>query len=167
MNKALNFVLFIVFAFVFTAEALTANETAGTSQAKSAIINLKKESEQKPISPTGAMKSNFIMLSGAILNIDMTDPGKVKIEVKNDRDNQIHTVEVTPATNITKVTDISELKVGELVRVMAKKADDKEIAMGVMFGKLKKLPAPPKLSLEQAAPALKTPTPAVKSKPKK
>jgi len=96
--------------------------------------------EQKPVSQKGTIKSNFNMLMGPVTKIDATDPSKIKLEVQNERDNQIHEVEVTPATNVTKVTEISELKVGDTVRTMVRKVDDKEVAMGVMFGKFKKPP---------------------------
>ncbi len=87
-------------------------------------------------------RANFSMLYGTVTKIDNSDPANVKLEVKNEADNTSHTVELTAATNVTKVTDISELKTGENVRVMARKIDNKEVAMGVMFGKIRK-PAPP------------------------
>jgi hypothetical protein len=43
---------------------------------------------------------------------------------------------------VTKVTDISELKTGEAIRVMCRKVDDKEVAMGVLFGNIKSMPPP-------------------------
>jgi hypothetical protein len=78
------------------------------------------------------------MLYGTITNIDKADPANVKLEVKNEADNTAHIVELTPNTNVTKTTDISELKAGDTVRVMARKMDNKEVAMSVMFGKIKK-----------------------------
>lgn len=83
-------------------------------------------------------KSNFKMISGTITKIDTADPANVKLEVKSERDNAIHTVTLMPWTNITKVTDVSELRQGEAVRVMARTAEGKEVAMGVLFGKIKK-----------------------------
>jgi len=47
-----------------------------------------------------------------------------------------------PWTNITKVTDLSELKQGEAVRVISRKIDDKNTAMGIVFGNIKNAPAP-------------------------
>ena len=86
---------------------------------------------------------------------DMTDPANVKLEVKNEADNTTHIVELTPTTNVMKATDVSELKAGDNVRVMARKVDNKEVAMNVMFGKIKK-PAP-----RPVRPAAIMPPPAV------
>lgn len=88
-------------------------------------------------------RANFSMLYGAITRIDTADPANVKLEIKNEADNTVHIVDVTPATNVTKATDISELKTGENVRIMARKSDNREVAMGVMFGKIKRLPPRP------------------------
>lgn len=85
-------------------------------------------------------RSEFSMISGKVENIDSSDPANVRITVKNDKDGASRTITVMPWTNITKSADISELKAGEAVRVMARKSQDKEIAMGIMFGKM---PTPP------------------------
>ncbi len=105
-------------------------------------------------------RSNFTMLYGSIAKINASDPANVKLEITNEADNTTHTVEVTPSTNVTKATDASELKTGENVRVMARKVEDKEVAMGVMFGKIKRLPPRP------ASPADAPATPAAAA-PKK
>ena len=96
-------------------------------------------------------KANFSMLAGTIASIDTADPANVKIMVKNDADGTVRTVSVTPWTNITKVTDISELKAGDPVRMMIRKTEDKDVAMGIMFGKFKAMPVP------KAVPAAKVP----------
>jgi hypothetical protein len=111
-------------------------------------------------------RANFNMLYGTITKIDTSDPANVKLEVKNEADNTTHTVELTPATNVTKVTDISELKTGENVRVMARKVDDKEVAMGVMFGKIRK-PAPRPVRPAATTPPPQAAVPAAKQQPKK
>ena len=101
-----------------------------------------------------AAKPNFGMIAGTVVNIDNTDPANVKLQVKNDADGSVRTVTVTPWTNITKVTDISELKAGEAVRMMTRKIDDKDVAMGIMFGKVKTPPPQaPRASTVQKAPA--------------
>ena len=94
------------------------------------------------------------MIAGTVVNIDNADPANVKLQVKNDADGSVRTVTVTPWTNITKVTDISELKAGEAVRMMTRKIDDKDVAMGIMFGKVKTPPPQaPRASTVQKAPA--------------
>jgi hypothetical protein len=103
------------------------------------------------------LKSSFGMITGTLLKVDNADPANVKLEVKNDADQTTHVISLTQWTNVTKVTDVSELKVGETVRAMTRKMDDKEVAMGVMFGKIKPLPRPrpvaPQASPVAAAPA--------------
>jgi hypothetical protein len=112
----------------------------------------KKDATVKQVNPPAApgaaktpalpAKGSFSMIGGKLLRIDSSDPANIKLEVKSETDNSTHTVLVTPSTNVTKVTDIAELKAGDTVRVMARRADGKEIAMGVLFGKIKALPAP-------------------------
>lgn len=104
-------------------------------------------------------KPNFGMIAGTVMSIDNADPANVKITVKNDADGSMRTVSATQWTNITKVTDISELKIGEPVRMMTRKVDDKDVAMGIMFGKVRTMPAPmPKTSpAPQAAQVQKAP----------
>lgn len=101
----------------------------------------------KTIAPAAAQKAapkkaNFDMVAGVIESIDNTNPSEVKIKVKNNAGDSSRVVAVTPWTNITKVTDVSELKAGEQVRMMTRKVDDKDVAMGIMFGKMKTIPAP-------------------------
>ena len=120
MKKSFTFTLAVVLSFAFGMTASAADENTGKN---------------------GSARSGLSMISGNISKIDTTDPSKIKIEVNGERDNQLHIIEVAPFTSVTKVTDISELKAGDAVRVMARKADDREVAMGIMFGNLKRLPA--------------------------
>ncbi len=138
MNRSLIFVLSAISLVALCATAPGADENAGAFQIKGGSIGAKIASEQKPANLRGAMKSGFSMLLGSISKIDTADPSNIKIEVNSEPDNRLHTVEITPATSVTKVTDISELKAGDTVRIMARRADNKEVAVGVMFGKLKK-----------------------------
>lgn len=106
--------------------------------------------QKKPVLPPARpvvhpMRTNFAMLFGSISKIDNKDPSKPVLEIKSETDNVTHRIELTPLTSITKFTDISELKTGDEVRVMTRKVDGKEIAMGVMFGKIRNLPIPKSL----------------------
>jgi len=159
MNRIAIFVL--VLAFTLTSVALAADQAASKpAKANQAPATPKMMDEGQSMGPRGAMKSNFNMMMGTVSKIDMTDPANVKLEVKNERDNLVHTVEVTPATNVTKATEISEIKVGDTVRVMARKVDDKEVAMGVMFGKFKRLPPYKSAPIAGKPGAEKPPSPA-------
>ncbi len=111
---------------------------------------------KKPEAPVARLsRPNFVILSGTVSKIDNADPGNVKLDIKSDKDNSIHTLSVMPWTNITKVTDIGELKQGEAVRVITRKVDNKDAAMGIVFGKIKTVmppePMAPKLTVEGAA----------------
>lgn len=93
----------------------------------------------------------FAVLFGSVTKIDTSDPAKPKLEIKNDADGTAHTVELTPWTNVTKVTDISELKSGDNVRLMTRKMEDKEVAMTVVFGKIKNITRPRPVTAAPAA----------------
>ena len=108
-----------------------------------------------PARPMG--RANVSMLFGTVTSVDAKDPSKVKLEVTTEADKKVHAIEVLPTTTVTKLTDISEVKKGDNVRVMTRKVDDKDVAMGIMFGKIRK-PAPmPAAALPQkpAAPIAK------------
>ena len=111
---------------------------------------------KKPVAQTPGLsqvpvRSAFGMIVGTLTKIDTTDPANVKLEVKSDRDNTIHVISIMPWTNITKISDVSDLKTGEAVRIMVRNIDTKETAMGVMFGKIKPVAAPKQLG--EGAPA--------------
>lgn len=95
-------------------------------------------------------KPEFTMITGTVEKIDTSDPANIRVTVKSDKDQTSRTLTVMPWTNITKSAEITELKQGEAVRVMARKSQDKEVAMGIMFGKM---PMPPKQALPPQAAA--------------
>ena len=138
--------IFLV-ALVIAAIALVCPEASFAAETKAQTAPSQKAAPRIPIAP----KANLGMLMGTISSIDDTDPADIKLTVKNDADGSVRTVSITPWTNITKVTDVSELKVGEQVRMMTRKADDKDVAMGIMFGKFKT--APKAIPAPKAAPA--------------
>ena len=129
-------VLGIALVSAFAIPALSAVSFAADKSVQTPAVV--KAAPARPMPP----KSNFGMIAGTVSSIDATDPANVKLQVKNDADGSMKTVSVTPWTNITKVTDISELKTGEQIRLMTRKVDDKDVAMGIMFGKMKSMPAP-------------------------
>lgn len=138
MKRFLVAGLAVVFTVSFAGLSLAADEKAITGP--KSIQRTMPPGQKTPARMP--MMSNFSMLYGTVSKIDDSDPAKIKVEVKNEADNTVHTVEIMPWTNVTKVTDISELKAGETVRIMARKAEDKEMAMNVMFGKIKSAPMP-------------------------
>ncbi|MFA6141707.1 MAG: hypothetical protein WC738_00230 [Candidatus Omnitrophota bacterium] len=124
-----------------------------------APASVKPMAQTTPAKP--ARPANISMFGGTIENIDNSDPANVKIQVKDDATGASRTITVAPWTNVTKVTDITELKKGEAIRTMVRKTGDKDVAMGIMFGKIKTLPplkqrpvtppAAPKLPVKDAS----------------
>ena len=90
---------------------------------------------RRPMPPQ--LDKNFVFILGSISKIDTSDPNNIKLEILNEADNTNHMIAVGPTTNILKVIDASDLKVNEKVRIMARKTENKEVAMSVVTGKLK------------------------------
>ncbi len=88
------------------------------------------------------MDKNIAFVSGTISKIDATAPESIKLEVLNDVDGKNHLVEIAPGTNVLKVIEVGELKVGDKARIVARKTGDKETAISIVTGKLKEMPAP-------------------------
>ena len=144
MKKIYTLMLSAMFVFSSSLFVLAVDNTP---------IAAKTAAEQKSIETKRPARPNFAMLVGTVTKIDKSDPAQPVVEVKDERDGQIHEVEIVSTTNVTKVTTISELKAGDAVRVMAKKVDDKEVAMGIMFGNFKTLPPPARIPPAQGSPA--------------
>ncbi|MDD5422786.1 MAG: hypothetical protein WC592_04305 [Candidatus Omnitrophota bacterium] len=150
------FVVFVAISFcavgIFGLACAAEQKAPAAKPAKTAV-----PSPKVPVFPTKAnvppIKSTFGMITGTLVKVNSTDPANTTLEVKNDADQTTHVVSLTPWTNVTKVTDVSELKTGDMVRVMTRKMDDKEVAMGVMFGKIKPIPRPKPAAAAPAAPA--------------
>lgn len=134
------FVVLTVMAFFITfADSAFAAEAQ--KQAGKAMVNA--PAGKVPAGPDGTKpvpRPNFNMVFGTVSKIDTSDAANVKLEIKSAADDKMQTVSVVPWTNITKVTDMSELKTGDNVRVMSRKVDDKDVAMAVMFGKIQNRP---------------------------
>ena len=125
--------LFACFAVVFIALCLCSASFAADN----------KKPEAPKVAPTHKpvqhpyTRPNMNILMGTITKINSADPKNVTIEVKDLSGGQARTVTVMPWTNVTKATDISELKAGDNVRIMSRQTEDnKETAMGIMFGKI-------------------------------
>lgn len=142
MKRLLVFAIIALFCTAKAGIAFAADETK--PKTAPAPIKMPAMPPKMPARsmPPAAIRGNINMLFGTITNIDAKDPAKVKLEVMSESDGKTHTIEVIPTTTITKVTDISEIKKGENARIMVKKVDDKDVAMGIMFGKVRKLTVP-------------------------
>jgi len=150
IKKALVLVVAVIFcAAGFAMAADEAKKVAPAKTAVSAASGMTAGNAARPMAP----KPEFSMISGKIEKINSSDPKNVSITVKNDKDGTSRTLTVMPWTNITKSAEISDLKTGEAVRVMARKAENKEIAMGIMFGKMPTPPPQRQLPPQAAAPA--------------
>ncbi len=144
MKKVPICAIITVLAFICATNAAYAVEKSPVSaKNKPAAADSKMTTAQKDARSNGAMKPNFNMILGSVSKIDNADPKNVKIEVMDSRDNQMHIIEMTPTTNVTKVTKISELKAGDSVRIMARRIENKEVAMGIIFGDFETMRRPP------------------------
>jgi hypothetical protein len=102
------------------------------------IAAQEKAAAQRPARLPGRVpRSEFSMVFGTISKIDDSDPANPKMEVVSETDSKPHEVAVTQWTNVTKMTDFSDLKVGDTVRVMVRKVQDKEVAVNIMYGKMR------------------------------
>ena len=161
MRKAIIVSVVAIFCFGITVSSFAADKTTAKPAAPAVAPAAAPAMAPVKAMPPKLPRANFSMLYGKVTKIDTTDPANVKLEVRNEADNTTHTVDVVPATNVTKVTGISELKTGENVRIMARKVDSKEVAMGVMFGNIRRpIPRP-------VTPAGATPPPAAMPKAQK
>ena len=151
--------VFFVICIALLCLGVAAFAYAADATSKAAKPAAAKAQAKRPMSPM--MDRNFVFILGSITKIDATDPNNVKIEVINEPDNKAHVIEVGPATNILKVIEVADLKAGEKVRIMARKVDNKELAMSVVTGKLKEMPRPTGLKPVQA-PAKAAPAPVKK-----
>ena len=140
-------VLAVLAVFCAASFAMAADTAKKTAPVAAAAPGMTAGNTARPMPP----KSEFSMISGKVEKVDSSDPANVKITVKNDKDGASHVLTVMPWTNITKSSEISELKTGEAVRVMARKTQDKEMAMGIMFGKMPTPPPQRQMPPQQAA----------------
>lgn len=100
------------------------------------------------------LNKNFAFILGSISKVEVTGPETAKIEVISDIDKKPQVIEIAANTNVLKGIDVSELKSGDKVRIMARKAGDKEVALSVVTGKIKEMSRPSKNAIP-AVPAAK------------
>jgi len=166
MKKLLTLILVSAFCIALVGLSYAENAAKGTSAAQPA----QAQDKAKPAGATPQMparqiaRPNFAIISGNITNIDTGNPSSQRLEVKNTADDKLHIIEVTPWTNVTKVTDLSELKTGDAVRVMTRTIDNKEVAMSVIFGKIKTVTPPKNIAQPAAAPQQAAVTPSKETK---
>jgi len=139
----------MMLCLIISLPAFTADEKKPAAVAKSVAPDQNPAPGVLKIPAATLQRPNFAILSGTISKIDNADPANVKLEIKGEMDNMDHAVSVMPWTNITKVTDVGELKQGEAIRVITRKIEGKEAAMGIVFGKLRPMtpPAPAALPI--------------------
>ena len=152
------FVALIISAFVVTGLATPA--ISQDNKAAPKAVAAAEKMPTPPNAPARPTKPMATVLFGSVSKIDNKNPSDVKLEVKSIADDSIHVIDVPAQANIVKVTDLSELKTGDTVRIMARNIEGKEVAMNIIFGKLKMIPRPKPASMTQAAPT--TPPAAVK-----
>lgn len=146
-KKVSSFVIIIAISLALAGAAQAADEQTtkyapgyAATLGKSTTPTQGQQATKMPMPSLG-------IISGTITKISNANTANATIEVKSDKDNSMHTLAVMPSTNVTKITDISELKTGEPVRVISRKVNDKDTAVGIIFGNIKsassKIPTPP------------------------
>jgi hypothetical protein len=152
------FMLVSVSVFAMTMIALAADEnsrpttgrlavdvkTPQSAPATAAVSKISPSAVPMPPRMPGSIPERPVMgmLSGKLVKVDSSDPANVKLDIKSDKDNTVHTLTIMPWTNITRISKVSDLKVGEPVRAISRKIDNKEAAMGIIFGDLEKMKGP-------------------------
>jgi len=117
----------IVFSF-YALNASLAQDGSSPAAAKTAV-------KKYPSADNG-------MLIGSIISVDTSDPANPIIEARDESTGAIHKLSTKQWTSVTKICDISDLKPGDSARIIIQKTDGKEIAIGIIFGKVKGLPKP-------------------------
>jgi Cu/Ag efflux protein CusF len=149
------FVALLISTFVITGLTGPALCQDNKAAAKAVAKTVAPAAEKAPIPqniPAKPTKPMATVLFGSVSKIDNANPADVKLEIKSMADDSLHVVDVPAQANIVKVTDLSELKTGDTVRIMARNIEGKEVAMNIIFGKLKMIPRPKPASVTQAAP---------------
>jgi len=134
-TKTVFFALWVlIFSFTACQAAQTQEEGKPASVRQSSVLN-------KTATPprTAVRRKEFSVIFGSVDSVDRSSSDKVVLRVTDDADGTVHTILATPRTNVTKVTDISELKPGDSIRVMTRTIDNNAYAMTVVFGNIKKM----------------------------
>jgi len=161
MVKRFVFITLIALVAVFLGAAAYAQEKATDKKAAAvpAVPAAPAPAAQQAVPtgqagmPAGVERPNFAVIFGSVDSIDSSDPAKPILKIKSDIDGSIHTIDVSPWTNITKVTDFSEIKTGDSVRLMTRKIEDREVAMTIVFGKIKNIYRPMQAGAQAGQPA--------------
>jgi len=105
--------------------------------------------------PYAAPKLSIV--NGTVAKLENADPANARLEVRDDIDGSTKTFKVQQRTAITKVSELSDLKPGDQVRIMAREADGNQIALNIIFGKIKNIVAPPATRLSAPEATISTP----------
>lgn len=135
-------ILYAIFSlFIFTALSYGANKnTPAAKTPKATQVTPMPEDIPKNIVPP--IKTNILF--GEIISIDQANS---TVKIKNTVTSEESTVSYTPTTSVTKVTDMSDLKQGDNIRVIYQDASGKKTARAIMFGKIKVSPVMPKQAI--------------------
>ena len=91
-----------------------------------------KETQLPNIQP---VKTNIIF--GEIIGIDNVNS---TITLKDQVTSKEDVLSFTPTTGVTKLTDVNDLKKGDVIRVIYQDQEGKKTARAIMFGKIKTAP---------------------------
>ncbi|MFC1590654.1 hypothetical protein ACFL42_04090 [Candidatus Omnitrophota bacterium] len=134
--------IFASFCLLSYPAAMAQDTTPEYEEAPAPAEEAPAPAEDRTDNKEALRKGGFSVLFGVVQHVNMSDPYKPVIRIRSDLDGSEHYVHLSPWTNITKLTDASELKNGDAVRVMTKKRGDEKIAMTVVFGDIKHVANP-------------------------
>lgn len=99
-----------------------------------------KDKEKVPLTtkpqavPTNLPTIKTNILYGEIVSIDFSNS---TIIIKDISTGEKNTINFTPTTGVTKLTDVNELKQGDNIRVIYQDQEGKKTARAIMFGKIR------------------------------
>jgi len=157
MRRYLMFLFVALFCIVMVNASDAAEKTAASNSEAPAAAKTSPTMRTPP--PYPFTRGDIITLFGTLNKIDNSTPGIVKLEVTDNADGKMHSIEAPFQINVAKITDISEMRSGDTVRIMAKKVSDKEVAINIIFGKIKPPPRlPPSTQASQTLKSTATAT---------
>lgn len=121
----------IIFLLVLFLSIMIGSSFGAEKKEQPTKAQAKAQSEAMP-----ALKTNIVY--GEIVSVDMANSA---ITLKNLNNSEQVTVDFNPTTGVTKITDASELKQGDNVRIIYQDQEGKKIARAIMFGKIRTNPS--------------------------
>ncbi len=137
MNKNRVVLLTLIVSLAFNLSAFGAEKKAApTGKNAPAQEALKPQNTAPAMQP---LKTNIAY--GEVVSIDLNSS---VLTIKDATGATESSISFTPSTGVTKMTDASEIKQGDKIRIIYQDNEGKKVAKAIMFGKIRTAPAAPK-----------------------